>query len=425
MRYPSVGLGSREKGGTALNALRLQQPSNVPGIPAHSGQLVSRFIDVEEIEEAMRWAASLPAVRLDSVSESDLELIADGAFSPLTGFMTRDDYESVVHTMRLADGTVWSLPITLPIGEQEAASFREGMWITLCNQKGVAVGVMYLVSRFRPDKQVENREVYQTTDCAHPGVAQLWKRGAVYLGGPVWVWRRSEPLFPRYTRDPVATRSLFAQRGWKRIVGFQTRNPVHRAHEYIQKVALESVDGLLLHPLVGQTKEDDIPADVRMHSYEVLLERYYPKNRVVLNVFPAAMRYAGPREAVFHALVRKNYGCTHFIVGRDHAGVGDYYGTYAAQEIFSNFSPEELGITLMFFENAFYCRVCGGMATAKTCPHSDRERLLLSGTKVRTMLRAGQAPPPEFSRPEVVQVLIEGLRVRENQQDVQMVGGCV
>ncbi|OKH16786.1 sulfate adenylyltransferase [Fischerella major NIES-592] len=382
------------------------------GIPPHGGQLVNRIATPEQKEVFLSKAEFLPRVQLDQRAVSDLEMIAIGGFSPLTGFMNQQDYDRVVAEMRLANGTVWSIPITLSVSAEVAASLTEGGLVRLDNPEGRFIGVLELSQKYRYDKKREAINVYRTDDEKHPGVQVVYNQGPVNLAGDVWLLERDpHPYFPTYQIDPAESRQLFKQKGWKTVVGFQTRNPIHRAHEYIQKCALETVDGLFLHPLVGATKDDDIPADVRMRCYEILLENYYPQDRVILAINPSAMRYAGPREAIFHALIRKNYGCTHFIVGRDHAGVGDYYGTYDAQYIFAEFTPEEIGITPMMFEHAFYCTRTKQMATNKTSPSKPEERIHLSGTKVREMLRRGELPPPEFSRPEVAAELARAMKV--------------
>ena len=382
------------------------------GIPAHGGQLIDRLATPEEKQEYLQQAETLPRVQLDERAFSDLVLIAIGGFSPLTGFMEQKDYESVVSDMHLANGLPWTIPITLSVSKDVADPLNEGSWIRLDDPSGRFVGILELTQKYQYNKTHEVVNVYRTDEDKHPGVKVIYEQGDVNLAGPVWVLQRDpHPLFPKYQIDPRASRALFKEKGWNTIVGFQTRNPVHRAHEYIQKCALETVDGLFLHPLVGATKSDDIPADVRMRCYEIILEHYYPQERVILAINPSAMRYAGPREAIFHALLRKNYGCTHFIVGRDHAGVGDYYGTYDAQKLFDEFDRDALGITPMKFEHAFYCKLTGGMATAKTSPSAPEQRIHLSGTKVRAMLRDGKLPPPEFSRPEVAAELARAMQI--------------
>src|SRR3712207_2066293 len=332
-------------------------------------------------------------------------MLASGALSPLAGFMGRDDYERVVEEMRLASGLPWALPVCLAVAEAPA-----GDRVALADEEGRPLAVLEVEEAFAYDKEREAERCFRTTDAEHPGVARLYAQADLYLAGRVTVFERQAPAFPELHKDPAETRGTFAERGWRRVVGFQTRNPIHRAHEYLTKCALETVDGLLIHPLVGETKSDDAPAAVRVEAYRALLAGYSPEDRVLVSAFPAAMRYAGPREAIWHAICRKNYGCSHFIVGRDHAGVGTYYGTYDAQLIFDEFEPHELDIEPMFFEHSFWCRACGSMASTKTCPHGDSDRVVLSGTKVRELLGAGDVPPVEFTRPEVAEVLIEAYR---------------
>lgn len=380
----------------------------------HGGILIDRLASSDKQGIFLDKADTLPRVTLDERAFSDVVMIAIGGFSPLIGFMEEADYNTVVTDMRLANGLPWAIPVTLSVEESVAEPLKEGTLVRLDDSTGRFVAVLELTQKYKYDKTKEATNVYRTDEEKHPGVKVVYEQGSVNLAGPVWLLQRDpHPLFPKYQIDPQASRAMFKERGWQTVVGFQTRNPIHRAHEYIQKCALEIVDGLFLHPLVGATKKDDIPADVRMRCYEIMLENYFPQNRVILAINPSAMRYAGPREAIFHALVRKNYGCTHFIVGRDHAGVGDYYGTYDAQHIFDEFEPGELGITPLKFEHAFYCTRTSTMATSKTSPSTPEERIHLSGTKVREMLRRGELPPPQFSRPEVAAELARAMKVAQ------------
>jgi len=380
-------------------------------IEPHGGTLINRIVDGETKNKLEQKARGLEQITINSREISDLEMIATGGLSPLEGFMNKQDYASVVDLMRLKNGLPWTIPITLSVARKDADRFKEGSDVALINEQETLLGILHLEEKFGFDKEHESQQVLRTTDEKHPGVQYLKSIGDVYLGGRISLINRpAHAEFLNYRLDPRETRALFKQKGWKRIVAFQTRNPIHRAHEYIQKCALEVTDALLVHPLMGDTKQDDIPGQVRMACYEALLGKYYPDTRSMLSIFPAAMRYAGPREAIFHALARKNYGCTHFIVGRDHAGVGNYYGTYDAHYIFDEFSPAEIGITPLFFDHTFYCKTCEGMASSKTCPHDAGHHVFLSGTKVREMLQQGEVPPMEFTRPEVAEILIKFMK---------------
>jgi sulfate adenylyltransferase len=380
----------------------------------HGGKLITRILRGKDREMAELKARELKKIPLTQREVSDIEMIAIGALSPLEGFMGKDDYHSVIDTMRLTNGLPWSIPITLSVDQEVADGLTLKDEVALVDEKGYPLALMTVEDIYPHDKEKEAIEVYKTDSAEHPGVKYVYDSGPMLVGGKIALFQRPKHQdFLQYRLDPADTRKIFQEKGWKRVVGFQTRNPIHRAHEYIQKSALEIVDGLMVHPLVGATKGDDIPAEVRMRCYEALFQNYYPKDRTMLAVFPAAMRYAGPREAIFHAITRKNYGCTHFIVGRDHAGVGNYYGTFDAHYIFDEFEDGELGITPMFFDHTFYCKRCQSMASYKTCPHDSGEHIALSGTKVREMLRSGITPPPEFSRPEVAKILIEAMAAKK------------
>ena len=380
-------------------------------ISPHGGALVDCHLNEAERQSALEAAQSLPKRTLTIRNIADLECISSGVYSPLKGFVTEAEYRTIVDNIRLPNGLAWSIPVTLQVPAAEAEAYPLDSEIALVHPEGTILATMTVTSKFQPDREDEAQKVYLTTEDKHPGVAAFKAEGEVYLGGPI---KMLNPIpykeFVDYRLTPVESRARFGQSGWKTIAAFQTRNPIHRAHEYITKVALEIVDSLFINPLVGATKSDDIPADVRMKCYEVLLDKYYTRERVTLGVFPAAMRYAGPREAIMHAIARQNYGCTHFIVGRDHAGVGDYYGTYDAQHIFEQFDNSELQITALKFEHAFYCTRTQTMATAKTSPSTPEERIHLSGTKVRKLLREGKTPPPEFSRPEVAAILVDAMQ---------------
>jgi sulfate adenylyltransferase len=383
-------------------------------IAPHGGDLVDLLVPEGRREATRAEADHLPKLVVNARELSDLEMLTVGALSPLRGFVGEADYVSVLETMHLTNGLAWSIPVTLSLTDDDVKRIGAGGSVALLPwEAGDPIAVVEVAEVFKRDRQKESVGVFGTEELEHPGVQALHDAGDFCLAGTVRALALPEhDDFLPYRLTPAQTRAAFAERGWRTVVGFQTRNPIHRAHEYLQKCALEIVDGLLVHPLVGATKDDDVPADVRMRCYEALFEGYYPKDRAMVSVFPAAMRYAGPREAIWHAICRKNYGCTHFIVGRDHAGVGSYYGTYDAQRIFEEFEPGELGITPLMFEHSFWCNACEGMASPKTCPHGEGSRVSLSGTRVREMLRAGERPPAEFSRPEVADILIDAMRER-------------
>jgi sulfate adenylyltransferase len=381
-------------------------------IAPHGGTLVDLLVPDGDRAKLQEEARHFPKVVVNPRELSDLEMLAVGALSPLTGFQGETDHASILETMHLSTGLPWTIPVTLSLTDDEAKRIGGADAVTLLAEEGgEPIAILEVSGMFRRDREREADAVFGTQDLDHPGVQALQEAGDLCVAGELRVLRLpAHDDFVEYRLTPAQTRAEFARRSWRTVVGFQTRNPIHRAHEYIQKCALEIVDGLLVHPLVGATKGDDVPAEVRMRCYEALFEGYYPKDRAMVSVFPAAMRYAGPKEAIWHAIARKNYGCTHFIVGRDHAGVGDYYGTYDAQKIFEQFEPGELGITPLMFEHSFWCNRCEGMASPKTCPHAEQDRVSLSGTKVRELLRAGERPPIEFSRAEVADILIDAMR---------------
>lgn len=381
--------------------------SHTPIEPHGARHLVCRQATHQQAELLRAQYQQHPALMLSPAQLADLEMLAIGAMTPLDGFMPKHTYQSVLERMCLPDGTLWPIPITLSFFEAQVRHLKPGMHVRLCQTPDTWMGLLEITEIYARDLNAEAQAVYGTTDLQHPGVAALHRAGPYCVAGPIETLRpHVAGVWDIEAQTPAQTRALFAQKGWRKIVGFQTRNPIHRAHEYIIKCALESADGLLLHPLVGATKADDIPASVRLACYKALLQNAMSQDFVHLSVLPAAMRYAGPKEAILHAIMRQNYGCTHFIVGRDHAGVGQYYDTYAAQRIFENL-PAPLAIVPLPFDNAFFCRLCNQMATKKTCPHSQDAHVQLSGSQVRQMLQQGQIPPVEFTRPQVAQVLMQ------------------
>jgi len=379
-------------------------------ISPHGGKLLPLLAIGDDLIKGFNKANNIPHITMNSREVSDLIMLGMGAFSPLKGFMVKEDYEGVLKEMHCKDGTFWPVPITLAVTNEHANSLKEGQEVALVDETtGAIMGIMALEEKFAYSKELEAKSIFQTTDTKHPGVKKLYEQGDILVGGSVTVLSEGEypSRFPIYFARPEEVRKIFEERGWRKIAAFQVRNPIHRSHEYCTKIALEISDGLFIHPLVGALKEDDIPAEVRIRCYEVLLENYYPKDSVLLRVYPMEMRYAGPKEALLHAIIRQNFGCSHLIVGRDHAGVGNYYGPFDAQKIFDTLKPDDLEIKPLNIDWTFYCYKCEGMASLKTCPHRTEDRCLISGTELRRMLSMGEMPPHEFSRPEVLEILIE------------------
>lgn len=384
-------------------------------IEPHGGKLVDRYIKPDEKESKLSEAKKLKSIHIDEYLSFDLDCIAKGIFSPLEGFMGEEETLNCLFNMYLRKGVPWTIPILLDVTKKEADQIELGEKIALTTNNNTIIGTIVVREKFSLDKTLLAEKIYGTKDEAHPGVKRTYSLGEVFIAGEVEVFEKKTIEFEEYNLPPKITRAIFKERNWERIVAFQTRNPIHRAHEYLTKCALEICDGLLIHPLMGTTKSDDIPGEIRMKCYQALIQNYYPNQHVLLSLMPVNMRYAGPKEAIMHSIIRKNYGCTHIIIGRDHAGVGNYYGPYDAQKIFDQFDPNELKITPLFFENTFYCKTCGNMASTKTCPHDQSHHITLSGTKVREMLNKGEKLPPEFTRKEIAEILTNWVKESKNK----------
>ena len=377
-------------------------------IPPHGGRFTRALIKGEEGRLERQRASGLNRVTMTSRETSDLIMMGIGAFSPLSGFMGKRDWQMVCDELRMANGTFWPLPITLSVSEEKAREIKEGEEVALVDDESdELMGSIVVEEKYTIDKGHECRAVFGAEDLKHPGVAKVMAQGEINLAGPVKVFNELDypDRFGDLYARPDETRNMFAQKGWRTVAALQLRNPMHRSHEYLAKIALEVCDGIFIHQLVGKLKEGDIPADVRVRCVDVMVNEYFPAERVVNKVYPMEMRYAGPREALLHACFRQNYGATHIIIGRDHAGVGNFYGPFDAQRIFSEIPENSLRIEALPIDWTFYCHKCEGMASLKTCPHSDEDRLLISGTKLREMLSRGEHPPRQFSRPEVVDIL--------------------
>ena len=374
-------------------------------IQPHGGKLVDRVLDGECRQDVLETSRSLPKLRINDESVSDVENIATGVFSPLEGFMGKAELRNVLNEMRLPDDLPWTIPIVLDADPEEASRFKEGKDILLENESGRPVAVLHLVEKYRYDKDELAEKVFLTMDRAHPGVAKVAGMKDVLLAGPLDLLEISPTPFDHYKLSPKETRILFREKGWKTIVAFQTRNTPHIGHEYVQKTALTFTDGVFVNPVIGKKKKGDFKDEVILASYDELIKHYYLKERAVMAILQMEMRYAGPREAIHHAVVRKNFGCTHIIIGRDHAGVGTYYHPYAAQDIFEEFP--DLGIAPLFFRAFYFCKKCQSVVNEKICPHQTCDQIQFSGTKIRDLLVKGQVPPPELMRPEVAKVIMQ------------------
>ncbi len=373
-------------------------------ISPHGGQLVNRLAGASRKDEILSRANELVSAVLDSDLVSDLENIATGVYSPLTGFLNRADFLSVLNQMRLSNDLPWTIPVVIDVDRELARRIKPGQLVLLKTEEMKPVGVLTVEDKYEYDREEFSKKVYGTTDPGHPGVSRVLGMKEVLLGGPVELLELESTPYDRYRLSPKETRILFREKGWKTVVGFQTRNTPHLGHEYVQKAALTFTDGLFINPVIGRKKKGDFRDEVILASYEELIRHYYLRERAVMAILKMEMRYAGPREAIHHAIIRKNFGCTHIIIGRDHAGVGNYYHPYAAQEIFEEFP--DLGIVPLFFKSFFFCKKCGSIENEKTCPHDTSSHVQFSGTKIRDLLVKGQIPPPELMRPEVAKIIL-------------------